>query len=177
MNLLWWFHPKIQQTKMLVKCVKGLVICFFGGWFESILQFRLNMIKVGSKSWLLTCSSNITLNLPSYTGSALKRALTFCNGYLSLLYFWFHQWNQIILLAKLTFLLKHFKWWIPYLPEYCKTETKPLVFIRNWYQKLVLKLQIIDLVEAKKLYYKKGKFPEVPFHRITSLYSYFEFLR
>ena len=38
-------------------------------------------------SWLLTCSSNITLSLPSYTGFALKRELNFCNGYLSLLYF------------------------------------------------------------------------------------------
>ena len=35
------------------------------------------------------CSSNIPLSLPSYTGSALKRELNFCNGYLSLLYFWF----------------------------------------------------------------------------------------
>ena len=39
------------------------------------------------KSWLLTCSSNITFSLPSYTGSALKRGLNFCNSYLSLLYF------------------------------------------------------------------------------------------
>ena len=37
---------------------------------------------------VLTCSSNITLSLPSYTGSALKRELNFCTGYLSLLYFW-----------------------------------------------------------------------------------------
>ena len=45
-------------------------------------------LKVGSKSWLLTCNSNITLSLPSCTGSALKRELNFCNDYLSLLYFW-----------------------------------------------------------------------------------------
>ena len=45
------------------------------------LQFRQNIIKVGSKSWLLTYSSNITLSLPSFTGSALKRELNFCNGY------------------------------------------------------------------------------------------------
>ena len=51
-------------------------------------EFRQNVIKVGSKSWLLSCSSNIILSLPSYTGSALKRELNFCNGYLSLLYFW-----------------------------------------------------------------------------------------
>ena len=41
-----------------------------------------------SNNSVLTCSSNITLSLPSYTGSALKRELNFCNGYLSLLYFW-----------------------------------------------------------------------------------------
>ena len=64
--------------------VKGLAICFYFGWSGSILQFRQNIIKVGSKSWLLTCSS---LSLPSYTGSALRRELNFCNGYLSLLYF------------------------------------------------------------------------------------------
>ena len=44
---------------------KGLVICFYLGWSGSILQFRQNTIKVGSKSWLLTCRSNITLSLPS----------------------------------------------------------------------------------------------------------------
>ena len=63
------------------------MICFFLGWSGSVLQFRQNIIKVGSKSWLLTCSNNTTLSLPSYTGSALKRELNFCNGYLSLLYF------------------------------------------------------------------------------------------
>ena len=71
--------------------VKGLVICFYLGWSGSILQFRQNIIKVGLKSWLHTCSSNITLSLPSYTGSALKRELNFCNGYLSLLYFWYQS--------------------------------------------------------------------------------------
>ena len=78
---------KRQQTKMLVTYymfgdlfLVGLVSC-------SILQFRQNIIKAGSKSWLLTCSSNITFSLPSYTGSALKRGLNFCNSYLSLLYF------------------------------------------------------------------------------------------
>ena len=34
------------------------------------------LTKVGSKSWLLTCSGIITLSLPSYNGSALKRELT-----------------------------------------------------------------------------------------------------
>ena len=60
---------------------------FYLGWPGSILQLRQNMIKVDSKSWLLTCSSNITLSLPSCTGSTLKRELNFGNGYLSLLYF------------------------------------------------------------------------------------------
>jgi hypothetical protein len=43
--------------------VKGLVICFYLGLSGSILQFRQNIINVDSKSWLLTCSSNITLSL------------------------------------------------------------------------------------------------------------------
>jgi len=38
--------PKIQQT------VKGLVICFYLSWAGSILQFRQNIIKVGSKKFL-----------------------------------------------------------------------------------------------------------------------------
>ena len=76
--------------------VKGLVICFYLGWSSSILQFRQNIIKVGTKSWLLTCCSNITLSLPSYTGSALKRELNFCNGYLSLLYFCLNDFAEIL---------------------------------------------------------------------------------
>ena len=59
-----------------------LVICFYLDRFGSILQFQQNVIKVGSKSWLLTCNSIITLSLLSYTGSALKRELNVCNGYL-----------------------------------------------------------------------------------------------
>ena len=84
-------HNIYSRLRCLL-CVKGLVICFYLGWSGSILQFRQNIIKVGSKSWLLTCSSNITLSLPSYTGSALKRELNFCNGYLSLLYFCLWVW-------------------------------------------------------------------------------------
>ena len=68
MSKVWWF-----------------VLSCYSVWSGSILQIRTDIIKVGSKSWLLTCSSNITLSLPSYT--ALKRELKFCNGYLSLLYF------------------------------------------------------------------------------------------
>ena len=82
-------NPKIQQTKMLVTCQR------FGDWFLFGLVWpyssnQKNIMKVGSKSLLLTCISNITLSLPSYIGSALKRELNFCNGYLSLLYFCFH---------------------------------------------------------------------------------------
>ena len=79
-------RQKYSRLRCLLR-VKGLVNCFYLGWAGSILQFRQNITKVGSKSWLLTSSSNGTLNLPPYTGSALKRELKFCNGYLSLLYF------------------------------------------------------------------------------------------
>ena len=72
---------KYSRLRCLLR-VNGLVIFFYLGWSCSILQIRNNILKVGSKS----CSSNITLSLPSYTGSALKRELNFCNGYLSLLY-------------------------------------------------------------------------------------------
>ena len=78
-------YPKIQQTKMLLTCQR---ICFYLGWSGGNLQFRQNIINVDSKSWLPTSSNNITLSLPSYTDSALKIVLNFCNGYLSLLYFW-----------------------------------------------------------------------------------------
>ena len=78
---------KYSRLRCLL-CVNRLVICSYLGWSDSILQFRQNIIKVGSKSWLLTCSSIITLSLPSYNGSALKREQNFCNSYLSLLYFW-----------------------------------------------------------------------------------------
>ena len=43
------------------------------GWSGSILQIRTNIIKVGSKSWLLSCSSNITLSLLSYTAVNIIR--------------------------------------------------------------------------------------------------------
>ena len=58
---------KHSRLRCLVR-VKGLVICFYLVWSGSILQFRQNIIKVGSKSWLLTCSSDIILSQPSYTG-------------------------------------------------------------------------------------------------------------
>ena len=81
----WLRQPKrtkIQQT--LVTCQRFVVLFLFGlVWSGSILQFRQNIIKAGSKSCLVTCSSNMTLSRPSYNGSALKRKLNFCNGYLS----------------------------------------------------------------------------------------------
>ena len=66
---------KYSRPRCLLR-VKGLVIFFYLGWSGSILQFKQNIIKVGSKSWLLTCSSDITLSSPSYTGSALKIFVT-----------------------------------------------------------------------------------------------------
>ena len=85
-NVSLYWDQKYSRLRCLLR-VKSLVICFYLGWSGSILQIGTNIKKVGSKSRLLTCSSNITLSLPSYTGSALKRELNFCNGYLSLLYF------------------------------------------------------------------------------------------
>ena len=65
---------KYSRLRSLLS-VKGFVICFYLGWSGSVLQIRTNIVEVGSKSWLLTCSSNITLSLPSYTVSALYREL------------------------------------------------------------------------------------------------------
>ena len=61
---------------MLVTCQR---FCdFYLGWSGSVLQIRTNIIKVGSKLWLiLTCSSNITLSLPIYNASALQIELNF----------------------------------------------------------------------------------------------------
>ena len=52
-----YIYPKIQQTKMLVRCQR------FGDWFLFGLVWpyssnQKNIMKVGSKSLLLTCSSN-----------------------------------------------------------------------------------------------------------------------
>ena len=55
-------------------------------WQYSSIQ--KNIIQVASKSWIFTCSCHITLSLPFYTEPDSKRELNFCNGYLSLLYFW-----------------------------------------------------------------------------------------
>ena len=85
-DLVKGWAQKYNRLRCLLRA-KGLVFRFYLGWSGSILQFRQNIIKVGSKSWLLICSSNITLSLPSYNGSALKRVLNFCNDYFSLLHF------------------------------------------------------------------------------------------
>ena len=71
---------------MLVTCQR------FGDWFLFGLVWQYssiqkNIIKVGAKSWMLTCSCHITLSLPFYTDPDSKRELDFFNGYLSLLYF------------------------------------------------------------------------------------------
>ena len=65
-----YIYAFIQHTKILVTC-QNLVTCFYLGWSGSILQIRTNKLKVGSKVWLYTCSSNTTLSLPSCTVSAL----------------------------------------------------------------------------------------------------------
>ena len=67
---------KYSRIRCLLR-VKGLFFLFYLGWSLPVfyIQIRTNIIKVGSKSWLLTCSSNITLSLPSYTVFTLYRGL------------------------------------------------------------------------------------------------------
>ena len=84
------YVQKYSRLRCLLR-VKGLVIGFYLGWSGHTLLITKHTIKVGSKSWLLTCSGIITLSLPSYNGSALKRELNVCNSYLSLLYFWLYN--------------------------------------------------------------------------------------
>ena len=68
----WVLCTKIQQTKMLVTCQRFGDLLLFGlVWQYS--WFRQNIIKLDSKSWLLTCSRNITLSLPSYSRVWNKR--------------------------------------------------------------------------------------------------------
>ena len=70
-NLTWNnFNQKCSRLRYLL-LVKGLVICLLLGWSGSTLQIRNNVIQVGSKPKLPTCSSNTTLSLPAYTVSAL----------------------------------------------------------------------------------------------------------
>ena len=69
----------IQESRILITCQRS------GDLFLFRLVFRQNIIMVGSKSRLLTWSSNITLSLPSYSGSAVKRELNFCLLYFCIL--------------------------------------------------------------------------------------------
>ena len=57
-----------SQKYSSLRCLlhfKGLVICLYLGRSGSIFSSDKMGSKVGSKSWLLTCSGNITLSLPS----------------------------------------------------------------------------------------------------------------
>ena len=74
---------------MLVTCQTFGVLFLFGlvGQYSSV-QTKYNKGRFKVMTTQLTCSSNINLSLHSYTVSALQRELNFCNGYLSLLYFW-----------------------------------------------------------------------------------------
>ena len=54
---------KIQLTKMLVTCHRFGDLFLFGLVWQ-YFQFRQNVIKVGSKSWLPTYSSNIPYKSP-----------------------------------------------------------------------------------------------------------------
>ena len=50
------FFESYEQNYSRLRCllrVKGLVILFYLGWSGSILQIRINKMKVGSKSWLV----------------------------------------------------------------------------------------------------------------------------
>ena len=82
-----------QNKKRIRKCTisKAWKVKLYQPKHQLQSQFKqLNFClrpNILSKLWLLTCSRNITLSLSSYTGSALKRELNFCNGYLHLPYF------------------------------------------------------------------------------------------
>ena len=51
------YLQKYSRLRCLLH-VKVLMICFYLGWSGSTLLITKNIIKVGSKSLLLTCSSN-----------------------------------------------------------------------------------------------------------------------
>ena len=60
---------------MLVTCQRfGDLFLFVLVWQYSSVQTKYNK----GRFKVMACSSNITLRLPSYTGSALKRELIFC---------------------------------------------------------------------------------------------------
>ena len=88
------FNPKIQQTKMLVTCQR------FGDWFlfGLVWQYSLiqkNIIKVGAKLWMLTCSYHITLSLPFYAKTSTEMKV------------WYNRKSGKV---KSTFVIKY-PWW------------------------------------------------------------------
>ena len=98
-NLMSQLQSKIQQTKMLVTCqMFGNLFLFGLVWQNSSVQTKYN--KGRFKVMATYCSSNISLSLHSYTGSALKRELNFSNGYLSLLYFWLQSSGRVFFKIK-----------------------------------------------------------------------------
>ena len=75
---------KYRRLRCLL-CVKVLVICFCLGWSGSILQFRQNIIMVGSKSWLL---QQYNFEPIFIHWLCFEERTKFHNSHLSLLYFW-----------------------------------------------------------------------------------------
>ena len=83
---------------MLVTCQRFGDLFLFGlVWQYSSVQTKYDKGRFKVMATYLQ-QYYITLSLPSYTGSALKRELNFCNSYLSVLYFW----GQVILRTALT---------------------------------------------------------------------------
>ena len=70
----------MPHTQIIRITFKQILACIF-------LSVRVNSKRTFQQEIPCTCSSDKTLSLPSYTGSALKREQNSCNGYLSLLYF------------------------------------------------------------------------------------------
>jgi hypothetical protein len=64
-----------EHDQKYSRLVNGLVISFYLGWSGSTLPIRTNMIKVGSKSCLLTCSIRNTLaeNISTYCAFCCPR--------------------------------------------------------------------------------------------------------
>ena len=79
--LLYGWLQKYSRLRRLL-FLNSLVICFYLCWSGSTLPIWTNIIKVGSKSQLLTCSSNITLSLTSCIGSDWQRELNFITAIL-----------------------------------------------------------------------------------------------
>ena len=71
--LTWWYVLHKNRADWDAFYVSK--VWWFVSYFDSSGSFwkiRTIIIKVGSKSRLLTCSSNITLSLPSYTVSVCR---------------------------------------------------------------------------------------------------------